>query len=165
MDFAKNVLEDALNEAESKLEEEKGLKEFDTSSLVQNVIDDKIQVDGAGAEEKSAVSPFFFFLIFIIIVWVGIAVSFNLMGSFGRAVNQLAPAEDTSFTDFCLQKVSSAQFSAEELCKVGQKAITAGTTDEKSVKKLCGELSFDPRLSSVCQKDLSPLFAEFKVTG
>jgi hypothetical protein len=162
MNVSKEVLEDTINEAEWKFKEEKQVKEFDMSKIeTQNVIDDKILLEGEDAAEKHSISPFFFFLIFIIIIWVGIAVSFNIAENYGRAIFPAKEVKDLSFTDFCLQKASPRSFEAKELCNVGQIAYDAGKTDGDGLKSECGALSFDPRLVSQCVEELAKVVKEF----
>jgi hypothetical protein len=163
--YPKQVVEDAINEAEWKRQEQGGQR-FDATMLASHDADANIILD-ENVEEKKSVSPIFFFLVFIIIIWVGIAVSFNLAhsfdfaDSFGKAVQVTPPATDLTFTTFCLHTIQSTVFSDEEICEVGQDAYNAGKINEDDLKKECLQLTYDVQRRDKCAKSLADVMDAF----
>ncbi|MFH1917393.1 MAG: hypothetical protein ABIJ21_09100 [Nanoarchaeota archaeon] len=114
-------------------------------------------------EEKEKINPFFFFLIFIILIWLGIAVSFNIADAFGKAVEAFSPEKDTRFTDFCTHKISHDQ--AQRMCALGQDLMDQKKTDTLSIKTACVTISFDIRRVNDCTEQLTYAIEEYQRTN
>jgi hypothetical protein len=157
----KQVVEDAINEAEWK-ETSPGEKSFDARILDKTDVEPDVDQVAEDSQTKR-LSPFFFLFVVIILVWIGLAVTFNVAQTFKGAA--VGVEKESLFVPYCMEHVVPADgFSAEELCAVGFSAVGSGDIDLSGVKRQCRSLSYNVWKIDSCADALMPVIDSWKGT-
>jgi hypothetical protein len=157
--FPRLVIETAIDEARQSLDKSK--RRFNLTELF--AAEEDVPEKKHKEEEKGFnILPI---VVIIIIIWLGIMVSFYLATPFGHAVNKLSSKSNTGFTPFCKQELESQGIlygtEVDTYCGIGQAAINDGKTDDGDLRKKCNTLYYRVQEVDSCAATLKTIIDRY----